>query len=129
MPIVYITQVPHKRDPDTRALVPAINVQPALEHGEVRILFPAQTSFVETTLLLDQLDTALSAYDADAGDCLLPLGDPVVFACAIALLARRGPFRILRYDKFHKAYVAIWIGAPTDTRRESQRDFFPSHTL
>lgn len=121
MPTVYLTQIPHKRDPVTRALVPAINVAPALDHGEVVVLYPPQTSFVETRLLLDQLDTALRGYDADAGDCLLPLGDPVVFACAIAVLARRGPFQLLRYDKFAKGYVSVWIGAPTGARRPSQR--------
>jgi hypothetical protein len=119
MPTVYVTQIPHKREPLSGLLVPAINIQPALEHGNVVILFPPQTSFVETSLLLDQLDTALSAYDGDDGDCLLPLGDPVVFAAAIAVLAKRGPFQILRYDKFQKAYVAIWIGGRQ--RRSTQR--------
>lgn len=116
MPTVYVTQIPHKRDPHTRCLVPAINVQPALEHGEVFILYPPQTSFVETGLLTEQLESSLAPYDDAQGDCLLPLGDPVVYACAIAVLARRGAFSILRYDKFLKAYVAVRIGVPSRQR-------------
>ena len=109
MPKVFITQVPHRRDPDTRAFVPAVNVQPAAEHGELVIMMPPRASFQATEDLVRQLNAHLQAYDFEAGDCLVAMGDPAVIAVASALLGRiHGKFRVLRWDRNIGRYV------PTD---------------
>ena len=127
MATVYVTQLPHKWDPVQGVLVPSININPASAHGSLVILMPPQTSFIHTDLLLEQLEKALWPYDVTAGDCLLPLGDPVITACAVAVLTHRGrPFQILRWDKGLRLYTSVWIG--TVGRRPPMRRSMPSHT-
>lgn len=105
MPTVYVTQVPHRRDGE--AFVPSINIGPATEHGTLVVMMPPRAPFVTTHDLFEQLRFSLQDYDAEAGDCLLPLGDPVVAAAACAVLAIEGPFTILRWDRNVGRYVAV----------------------
>lgn len=107
MPTVYITHVPHHRV--ERKLVPAINVSPAKAHGEIVVMLPPQTTYMDTKLLMHGLRAELKHYNYEKGDCLLPLGDPVACAAAVAILAVRGRFRILRWDKRLCEYFAATI--------------------
>ena len=109
MSTVYVTQLPHRRDPDTGAWVPTVNLSIANEFGVVRIMMPPQAAFQQTHNLLGQLHKQLLGYDFNNGDSLLPLGDCVIIAAAVAILARRGPFAILRYDRLIKKYARIVI--------------------
>lgn len=126
MPTVYLTQHPHKRDELTGALVPVYSLTPAMAHGEVIVLMPPQAAFTNTDGLMDQLDLKLAKYDYKNGDTLLTAKDPVIAACAVAILARRGPFTVLRWDKIKRAYLAVRIGWTPAAVRDEQRDFFPS---
>lgn len=110
MAIVYVTQLPHRRDPVTRSLVPAFNIMPATEHGTLKILMPPQAAFVHTDALVRQLRGLLANFDPGA-DYLLTAGDPIITAAAIAILAQRGPFAVLRWDKnvgrYHPALITV----------------------
>lgn len=106
--MVYVTQVPHHRIEGK--LVPSLNISPASAFGMIKIMFPPQTAFIDdTALLLSGLRADLRHYNFDNGDCLLPLGDPVVCAAAAAVLAARGRFRVLRWDKQLRRYIAATI--------------------
>lgn len=99
-PKVFITQVPHRRDKDTDAFVPTVNIAPAAEHGEITIMMPPRASFYATADLTRQLRDALRDYDAEAGDSLVVLGDPAVIAVACAILGKEhGHFIILKWDR------------------------------
>lgn len=104
---VFITQVPSRRDPDTKLWVPKVNISPAEQHGEVQILLPPGTQFYaasETTRLIRQ---RLHELDYQQGDFLLPMGDTVIIAVASAIAARRsnGTLNVLMWDKHSSRYV------------------------
>ena len=97
---VYITQVPHKRDEETRAFVPAFNIAPAEEHGELVVMMPHRAPFHATAELVAQLRLHLKNYDFGAGDSLIAMGDPAIIAAAAALLGSMGGrFRLLKWDR------------------------------
>lgn len=108
MTTVYVTQLPHHRIEGK--LIPSLNISPASAFGTIKIMFPPQTAFIDdTALLLSGLREDLRHYNYQNGDCLLPLGDPVVCAAAAAVLAARGRFRVLRWDKQLRRYIAATI--------------------
>lgn len=110
MPKVFITQVPHRRDRDTDALVPSVNIAPASEHGEIVVMMPPRTSFYATADLVRQMGEALRDYDYEAGDCLVAMGDPSVIAVACGWLAlHKGRFTLLKWDRNLGRYLPCHI--------------------
>jgi len=109
-PVVYVTQVPHTKDPDTGAFVPLFNIGPAAEHGELQIMMPPRASFYATADLVRQLRDHLKDYNYDAGDALVAMGDPAIIAVACALLGRMfGHFIILKWDRRIERYVPTHV--------------------
>lgn len=107
---VYITQVPHRRDPDTRAFVPAVNIAPAAEHGELIVMMPPRAAFHATADLAKQLREHLKDYDYEAGDSLVAMGDPAVIAVACAILGKmHGKFRVLKWDRNTGRYLPAHV--------------------
>ena len=108
--MVFITQLSSRLEHGS--WVPSVDVTPAREFGELHFMIPAGVNFPEARMaeaqLWAQLDVAPGFRNVQ--DFLLPMGDPVVMAAAIARLgARREPFRILKWDRFEKRYVAFTI--------------------
>ena len=100
MPKVFVTQVPHRRDPDTNAFVPSVNLTPACEHGELVVMMAPRAAFFATNDLVKQLREHLYHYDYEAGDSIIALGDPSVIAVAFAILGKdKGKFIVLKWDK------------------------------
>lgn len=109
-PKVYITQIPHRRDNETGAFVPAFNIGPALEHGTPVVMLPPRAAFHDTKELVKQMVDGLRDYDYDAGDSLLPLGDPAVMAVAAAVLGKQfGKFIVLKWDRNIGRYLPTHI--------------------
>lgn len=107
---VFITQVPHKRDPDTRAFVPAVNIAPAAEHGELVVMMPPRAPFHATADLVHQLRAHLKDYDYEAGDSLVAMGDPAIIAVACAILGKQsGRFTVLKWDKNVGRYLPAHV--------------------
>lgn len=105
---VFVTQIPHRRDNDTGALVPSVNIGPASEHGEIVVMMPPQASFYATNDLINQLSNHLDSYDFDEGDSLVALGSPTVIAAACAYLGkRRSKFALLVWDKQLGRYLRL----------------------
>lgn len=110
MPKVYITQVPHKRDQSTQAMVPSVNISPAAEHGELVIMMPPSAPFHATNDLVRQLAVHLKNYNYEAGDSLIAMGDPAIIAVACALLGRmHGRFVILKWDRIVSRYLPAHV--------------------
>lgn len=109
-PKVYITQIPHRRDPETRAFVPSVNIAPAAEHGELVVMMPPMASFFATGDLVKQMREHLQNYDHDAGDCVVAMGDPAVIAVVFAILGREfGKFKVLKWDRNVSRYLPTHI--------------------
>lgn len=110
MPKVFITQVPNRKDSETRALVPSVNIAPATEFGEVVVMFPPRAPFFQTTELVEQIAAHLQNYDYDAGDCIVLIGDTTLMATTSAYLGRhKGKFKLLRWDRNIGRYSPITI--------------------
>jgi hypothetical protein len=96
---VFVTQIPHRTDDKTGAFVPSLNINPASEFGEIKILMPPRCAIFDTVELSKQLAEAFKDFNNDL-DCLLPLGDPIISAVACSLLGRRFDYYdVLRWDK------------------------------
>ena len=107
---IYVTQIPHKRDRDTGAFVPTVNIAPAAEHGEVIVMMPPSAPFFATTDLVHQLRQHLRNYKYENEDALIALGDPAVIAAASAILAKDfGEFIILKWDRQVSRYLPAHI--------------------
>ena len=98
-PTVFVTQIPVRKDPKTKELVPALNINTAQEYGSIEILSPSQAGYTHVPETLDRYADMLCSYSEELGDTLLPLGDPVLVALATGILARRGCFSVLKWDK------------------------------
>jgi len=109
VPTVYISQVPHRRSANASTLIPAVDVTSVEEHGTMRVLAPPGFVVNDVAALMDELRATLQSYDVEKGDSLLTMGDAVVAACAIAILARHGPFAILRWHKHINRYSRVLI--------------------
>lgn len=110
MPKVFVTQLPHKRDPATDAFVPSINITPASEHGELVFMMPPRASFHNTTDLVQQLRKHLKDYDFEAGDSIVALGDPAIIAVAFGILGRmHGKFNVLKWDRNIGRYTSAKV--------------------
>jgi hypothetical protein len=107
---VFVTQVPNRRDKDTGVMTPSVNISPAGEHGEIKILMPPSASFYATADLVSQLRVGLRDYNFERGDSVIALGDPAVIAVVGALLAQRNKsFNVLRWDKNTGRYSKLKI--------------------
>lgn len=114
MPKVFITQVPHRRDNDTQAFVPSVNISPAAEHGELVVMMPPRASFFATADLVKQLREHLKTYNYDQGDSIVALGDPTVIAVAFSILGDMyGRFAVLKWDRnigrYLRSDVDVWV--------------------
>ena len=98
-PTVFVTQIPVRKDPTTKELVPGLNISPAQEYGSIEILAPSQVGFSHIPSTIEKFEDLLCSYDEEQGDCLLPLGDSVLVAIATGILAWRGVFSVLKWDK------------------------------
>ena len=88
--------------------VPTVNIAPAAKYGEVVTILPPGSQFyaaAETTRLIKQ---RLHELDYQAGDFLLPMGNPVIMAVASAIAARRsnGCLNVLVWDRLTSSYVS-----------------------
>lgn len=106
MPKVYVTQLPHQRDVATGALVPRFNLGPAQEHGDVVVMMPPQAAFQATSELTRQISERLSGYEYADGDSVLLLGDTIIIAASVAVLAKHhGKFTVLKWDRNLGRYI------------------------
>lgn len=109
-PVVFVTQVPTKRDRESGQLTPTVNIGPAGEHGTIEVMMPAQAAFYNTVDLVRDLRTKLKPYNFERGDSLLALGDPAILAVAGSVLAQwTSKYRILKWDRQIGRYNAVEI--------------------
>ncbi len=109
-PVVFVTQVPTRRDRETAKLIPSVNIGPAAEFGTLHIIFPAAAAFYASAELVRQMRTTLRAYNFARGDSLLALGDPAILAVAGSVLAlTTRQYRVLKWDRRTSRYISVEI--------------------
>jgi hypothetical protein len=108
--IVFVTQVPNRKDKMTGAWVPAFNIGPAAEHGQIVTMLPANAAFFQSADLIKTLKDKLSAYNFNRGDSVVCSGDPAIIAVAGSILADIGrKYRLLKWERQVGRYVAVEI--------------------
>lgn len=110
MPKVFVPQLPNRRDSVSGQLVPVADIRPAEEHGEIRIMLPAEAPFFATADLISSLRSHLHDYSYEDGDSIMAIGDPVILCAVAAILgARGGKFYVLKWDRKMKRYFKMKI--------------------
>ena len=106
---VFVAQIPHRRDRETGAIYPSVDISPAYRHGEVVTVFPPSVSVFDLEPVIGQIQDVLYEYDYDRGDSLLAVGDPAITAVAAGILALGGPFRVLKWQRVEKEYIPVEV--------------------
>lgn len=108
MAIVFVTQIPSRREKNS--WIPTIDISPATEFGEVEILLPSGMNYNSSDDIYNPLVDKLREFDF-GNDFLLPMGDPVIISCSIAILARASPdpFMALKWDRVSHRYMAYRV--------------------
>lgn len=106
MPRVFIPQVPSRYDGGTNLWVPTVNIKPAAQYGDIRVILPPAAARSGIDACTAVLREALDDYGPE--DYLLALGDPTLYAVAAVLAARRtgGLLRMLKWDRLSSKYVS-----------------------
>ena len=109
-PIVFVTQIPHKKDVVTGSFLPSINISTANEHGEILVMMPPRTSFHSSDILSKQIREHLENYSFENGDSIIAMGDPMVTAVTLAIMGQMyRRFTILKWDKNLGRYITSRI--------------------
>lgn len=108
---VFITQIPHKWNPEISALVPTMSIIPAEEFGKIIEIMPPAASRHSIDSIAPILKETLSEYDYDRGDSIISLGDPAIIALACAILGKYkdGKFKVLKWERATKRYFPVDI--------------------
>lgn len=108
-PKVYVPQVPSRYDQDIKSWVPTVNLDPALEFGELEVLLPPEAGRMPSSDLKELL--ARGIQNIKDTDWLLATGDPVIMGITMALAAQKldGLLRILRWDKRSRSYEPVVV--------------------
>ena len=104
---VYIVCEPSLRRGDQ--LVPAIDLTPAAEWGEIIILLNSPQSFISPEQTIKVLRDKMSDFCDD--DFLVPVGDPALM-CAVAMVASHingGRVKMLKWDRRVMRYFPIAV--------------------
>jgi len=86
------------------------NFLPAADYGRLQLILPATAQVVLTARpALGKLRYALRNFTDE--DLLLLSGDPIIMALAVtvALNANMGRARLLKWDRFQKAYYEVAV--------------------
>lgn len=105
-PVVYAVQEPRYRDKD--GSWKTINMLPALNYGSIEVLLdPGEQIVFNAAPVVRALKAKLAGYRDE--DFIIGAGDPAAIgiACAIAALANRGRFTMLKWDRQERRYYPV----------------------
>ncbi len=105
--MVYVTQIPERRDPSTGRMAPMYDVSGARVFGDIVVLCPPQASQFPLDLLTT-LRYQLRNYTS--GDYVLLLGDPIAIAMTLRVIFEKGGVvQVLRWNRYTRSYVPVPI--------------------
>lgn len=89
--------------------VPAMDLSPAAEHGELVVLLPHSQSLLSTVPTVRALKEKLRSFSDE--DFILPIGDPVLMStvAVVASYQNSGRVKMLKWDKNISRYLPIQI--------------------
>ena len=104
---VYVVQERKKFDRVTGELVPAVNIMPAAEYGELIELFDSKQHALLTSQVVSKLRNKLRGFSDN--DYLLPIGNPILIGIATAMAAKNnmGRVKLLHWDRELTRYIIL----------------------
>ena len=116
---VYITQEVMKRDFATGNFIPTMDFRKALEYGSLEVCLPLGRVSLTPGPTVQILSSKLRNFCDD--DYLIAVGDPSVIAMAGAIAANNnmGRFKMLKWDRDTKQYIAVSVDLWHRTRTEN----------
>ena len=105
---VYVPQeVMYKNE--AGLMVPKFDLQPAREHGDIKILLPGGPVMMAPQPMVRRVRQDLLHFN-DA-DYILPTGDPIAIGIVMAIAAdhNRGRIKLLRWSREHRRYNIIKV--------------------
>lgn len=103
---VYVTQIPARRE--NGAWVPTVDIVPAREFGELKIIIPSGINLPTAEIAVEQVRKGLLEFKPES-DYLLLLGDPLLIVAATAIIASDAslklmPLKLLKWDRRQSRY-------------------------
>lgn len=103
---VFVPQVPSRFDTKLNTWMPTVNIDPAREYGDVKVMLPPEAARLETATQVKLLKDAMVDYGPE--DYILAIGNPVIIAITAAIADRASsPLRILQWDKVTRRYQLL----------------------
>ena len=105
---VYIPKEPYIRDPNSDALLPKFDLQPALQFGNPVIIYEKEARLpLSAHVIMLHLRKMLADFDDD--DYLLPVGPAPLIAMAsvVAAEANEGRVALLQWNHVARKYVVM----------------------
>lgn len=106
-PRVFIVHEPMRRDPRSKEMVPAHDLRPASQFGDLKFILPgAVRPALDPESSLPAIRDAMSGFMED--DYLAMVGDMnlVIWAAALGLRATGGIMKLLKWNNQDRCYVA-----------------------
>ncbi len=100
-PRVFVIAHPTRYDSFSKRYVPAFDLSPAREYGDLFYVLPPDSSRGDPQAYLPMLQEKFAAFTKD--DFLLPIGNPILIAWGSALAAKAagGALQILEWPRLH----------------------------
>jgi hypothetical protein len=104
-------------------LIPAIDVSPAAEYGDIEVLIEANNTGIAIQPLISLLRSRLKDFCDE--DYILPVGDSVAIGVVTAIAAdfNLGRVKMLRWDRQSRKYIPMRFNSRgksvIDTERET----------
>lgn len=110
-PKVYVVQEVFRKT-DSGAMVPAFDLTPAAEFGELVPLLPSGWQGLDLTPAITMLQDKLK--DFTVQDYILPIGNPnlMIAAGMVAAMQTGGFVKVLQWDRMRGAYIPTTIDIP-----------------
>lgn len=110
MSIVFVTQEPLMRSPQTGDIIRKMDLTPAKEHGELIYLidWSSLKNGVDTEKLYWDIRNVLSENDFDEDDFLLLIGHPIAMALTFRVATELSTkVRMLDWDRYNNSYTIV----------------------
>lgn len=109
-PKVFVPNIPTRFEPLSGGRVPTINLNPAMEYGDLVPCISAEVNVrdYEVNDLLAGVQESLR--NCSKHDYILCVGDPILIAAAIAYAHDiNGEAKVLRWDRSKKSYDVVEV--------------------
>jgi len=108
-PIVYVPQIPTRRNKQTGEFEATIDLTPASAYGEIVVLLPPGKVMLSPAPWVQKLKQKMKDFSDD--DYIVSCGDPNAFSAAtcVAHDNNRGRYKTLIWDGRQRRYIATQI--------------------